>query len=79
MDCPVCGTAAEDVTKQQSDCVTVRCPACGSYNISRSALSEKRWTELKPDQRRKVMTVARQRAEPGELPTITTYMLPVLP
>jgi predicted RNA-binding Zn-ribbon protein involved in translation (DUF1610 family) len=73
--CPICGTAAEDVTKRPFGGQTVQCPVCGEYDISRSVICDKRWEELAPDGRRHALNQAKQSSQPGKRPMITTSAL----
>jgi len=73
--CPICGTAAEDATKQPFDGLTVQCPVCGEYDISRSVLSDKRWEGLARDGRHRALDKVKRSAQPGKRPMITTYTL----
>jgi hypothetical protein len=73
--CPICGTAAEDVTKQAFAGRTVQCPVCGEYDISRSVLSEPRWETLLPNGRCRALDKAKRSAQPGQRPMITTDTL----
>ena len=75
MYCPICGTAAEDITDREIDGQTVQCSVCGEYDIARSVLSDERWASLDADGRRAVLDKARQQSQPGQRPKILTDML----
>jgi hypothetical protein len=73
MDCPVCGAKAEQMPRTlEGD--SIRCPSCGEYDISGTATTVREWQEMEPDQRRAVLTKAKELAEPGKRPKITTYL-----
>jgi TIR domain len=73
MDCPVCGQTAEEILNT-IDGVTVNCPDCREYDISSSAMAEKRWQDLEPEQRREALAKAKRSAQPGKRPLITSYL-----
>lgn len=75
MDCPVCGTKAEDITVQTFDGKTVRCPNCGDYDISGSVYDAGALQRREPEERRGALDKAKRSAHPGKRPMITSYCL----
>ena len=50
MDCPICGTAAEDVPNT-IDGKSIRCPVCGEYSVSGTVHDTGALQKLEPEQR----------------------------
>jgi hypothetical protein len=70
MQCPICGSDAEEIEKGMGDFITLRCPKDDEFQFSRTISAEqprnaKQW-EL-------ALVRARQRTKPGERPKILTY------
>jgi hypothetical protein len=40
MQCPVCGSAAENITRGDFDGLSVRCKRCGDFDIAGSVLNK---------------------------------------
>jgi hypothetical protein len=76
MNCPVCdNAAAEDITPHTFDGKSVRCPACGEYDIVGSVYDPGTLTHLVAFRRRAALDKATERAQPNERPRITSYDL----
>jgi transcription elongation factor Elf1 len=75
MNCPICGGANAEHIKTTLDGMNIDCPACGEYAISSETLATKQWQRLEPEQRRDALDQAKRSAQPGDRPTITTYLL----
>jgi hypothetical protein len=74
MNCLVCGAKAEQ-TAATIDGVSIRCPVCGEYDVSSSAIATEQWQRLAPEERRDALDQAKRSAQPGARPMITTYLL----
>jgi hypothetical protein len=74
MNCPICGTNAEQITGA-IDGVSIVCPMCGVYDVSSSVLATEQLQRLEPEKRGGVLNKAKRSAQPGARPMITTYLL----
>jgi len=74
MDCPVCGTAAENVADRQWDGKTIRCTKCGTYDISGTVYDTGALRKLSPDERLRVLNKAKYMAG-AKRPMITSYVI----
>ena len=75
MECPVCGAPAEDITVQTFDGRSVRCEACGDYDISGTVWDPGLLLNLDPEGRARALIRAKETIPPGERPMIRTYDL----
>jgi len=74
MNCPVCGANAEQI-QTASEGVSIVCPACGEYDVSRSVIATGQWQRLEPEERGDLLNKAKRSALPGARPMITPYLL----
>jgi hypothetical protein len=74
MNCPVCGTSAEQIIST-IDGVSIACPMCGEYDVASSVLATEQLQRLEPEERSDVLNKAKRCAQPGARPVITTYLL----
>ena len=70
MDCPVCGSKAEELPKPFADRRDIRCPVCGEYSISGTAEREFRSRDLTRERRQAELERAKKDAGPGQRPAI---------
>ena len=75
MECPVCGASAEDITVQNFDGLSIRCEACGDYDISGTVWDPGLLLNLDPEGRARALIRAKETIPPGERPMIRTYDL----
>jgi len=74
MDCPVCGSRAHSTQSWGIAGETVRCPTCGDYEITDAVLVN--FSKLAtPEKRRTALEYAKQVAQPGRMPLISSYLL----
>ena len=75
MECPVCGAPAEDITVQTFDGRSIRCEACGEYDISGTVWDPGLLLKLDPEGRARALIRAKQVIPLGERPMIrgTTF------
>jgi hypothetical protein len=60
---------------QTFDGKSVRCPACGEYDISGTVYDTGELQKLEPGARRTALEKAKASAHPGKRPMITSYAL----
>ena len=68
MQCPVCGTPAENLTPGNVDGLIVRCVHCGEYEIVGTAVNDLLRMQL--IERADALEKARRAAPPGARPAI---------
>jgi hypothetical protein len=73
MQCPICGSRADDVTPLGYDGIGVRCRNCGEFDVADSTLNELLRRHIA--ERVDALARAKERALTGERPTITARCL----
>jgi hypothetical protein len=73
MNCPVCGALAQDITVQTFDGKSIRCPACGDYDIVGTVYDSGIFERSEPAQRLRALDSAKKLAPEGKRPVITSY------
>ena len=68
MQCPICGSVAEDITPPGYDGIGVRCRNCGEFDVSDSTLNELLRRDVR--QRTHALVKAKELAPAGERPAI---------
>jgi hypothetical protein len=74
MNCLVCGADAQQIPTT-IDVVSIVCPECGEYDVSRSVIASGQLRGLTLEERADVLSRARRSALPGAHPVITPYLL----
>jgi predicted RNA-binding Zn-ribbon protein involved in translation (DUF1610 family) len=74
MNCLVCGANAETI-ETTGNVVSLACPRCGEYDVSRSVIAAGQLRQLKPTQRRDILDKAKRSAALGARPLIRPYLL----
>jgi predicted RNA-binding Zn-ribbon protein involved in translation (DUF1610 family) len=74
MDCLVCGANAETI-ETTGDVLSLACPRCGEYDVSRSVIAAGQLRQLEPKQRRDILDKAKRSAPLGARPLIRPYLL----
>lgn len=73
MDCPACGSPAQNITAGDFDGISIRCPAkCGDYDISGTVVA----MNSAPADLAEALERAKKRPRERERPLITSYDLP---
>lgn len=75
MICPVCAGPAEDITLLTFDGKSIRCTKCGDYDISGTVWDPGAFRSLHPEERAAVLKKAKQFAQPGARPMISSDCL----
>jgi len=74
MNCLVCGANAETI-ETGADVVSLACPRCGEYDVSRSVIAAGQLQQLEPKQRRDFLDKAKRSAPLGARPLIRPFLL----
>jgi predicted RNA-binding Zn-ribbon protein involved in translation (DUF1610 family) len=74
MNCLVCGANVETI-ETTGDAVSLACPTCGEYDVSRSVVAAGQLRQLEPKQRRDILDKATRSAPLGARPLIRSYLL----
>jgi len=74
MNCLVCGANAETI-ETGADVVSLACPRCGEYDVSRSVIAAGQLQQLEPKQRRDILDKAKRSAPLGARPLIRPFLL----
>jgi predicted RNA-binding Zn-ribbon protein involved in translation (DUF1610 family) len=74
MNCLVCGANAKTI-ESKTDVVSLACPRCGEYDVSRSVIAAGQLQQLEPQQRRDILDKAKRSAPLGARPLIRPYLL----
>jgi predicted RNA-binding Zn-ribbon protein involved in translation (DUF1610 family) len=74
MNCLVCGAKAE-LIDVMIDGVSIACPRCGEYAVSKADIATRQMERLEPEQRRGALDKAKRSAQPGARPMITIHLL----
>jgi hypothetical protein len=75
MECPVCGAAAQSIDPATFDAKSIRCSACGDYDISGNTWDLELLGGLSSEGRRKALAKARVGVPGHRRPLITSYMI----
>jgi len=75
MQCPVCGSEAQDVTKISTERRGIKCRSCGEYDVSGTVFDTGMLQKLDKNARKRALNDARRSAPPGNRPMIISYDL----
>jgi hypothetical protein len=73
MDCPVCGQSAGDITNPGFRGRSVRCSACGDYDITSTASAK--FDAANAERRNEALAKAKRFARGGQRPSIDSRFI----